>query len=305
MEKTVEKANLSVQPNKLVRLGNILVATDFSPASDRAIEYALSLARSYESRIIVAHVVSPSTEVIMAPEMAVNNRATAFNAAAEKMGQILISGRLRGVNHETFVGEGPLWPTLERFISKYEADLVVVGTHNVRGLRKVVLGSGAEEIFRQAKCPVLTVGPAFDMQTPNEVQFKNILLATDFGLGAERQAAFAFSLAQEYDANVTLLHVMSHLDDYSELGLSLRTEAVSHELAELVPLGSELWCKPDVRTEIGDPVQRILRVAQEKKADLLVVGAKRTTGVGAGHALSSVAYKLAGAAPCPVLTLRS
>jgi nucleotide-binding universal stress UspA family protein len=299
--KTVEQ----VQAGKLVRLNNILVATDFSGASDRALEYALALARRYEARVIVAHIIDTETEMVLAPEMAVNTRESTFTAAEEAMGQILISGRLRGVRHETVVEEGALWPNLEKLIQKYEADLVVVGTHRLGGLKKMLLGSGAEQVFRQAKCPVLTVGPGVAGEAPKEVEFKNIILATNFGSGAERQAAYAYSLAQEHGATVTLLHVLSRVEDYSDPGLAMKSEVIGNQLTELVPAGSELWCKTDIRIAAGDPVAEIVKVAREKKANLLVIGAKRKGGFTAAHALNTKAYKVAGSAPCPVLTVRS
>jgi len=309
MAKTLEKVVEQLptpepQASKLVALTNLLVPTDFSPASDRALDYALSLARRYEARIILVNVIDDGSELILAPEMAANTRQSTFGSAQEEMGQILVSARLRGVTHETLIEEGRLWPTLEALVAKYEADLIVVGTHKLGSLKKFVLGSGAEQIFRQAKCPVLTVGPAA-AGAPKDAQLKNILFATDFGTGAERQAAYAFSFAQEHQANVTLLHVVSRVEDYSEPGLALKTEAISRELAELIPPGSELWCKPAVRMVVGEPVQQILNAAQAMRADLLVIGAKHKKGLAAGHSMRTIAYALAGAAPCPVLTVRS
>lgn len=301
MEKTAEM----VRADKLVEFSSILVGTDFSPASDRALDYALSLARRYDARIILAHIITAGTDTMLAPEIAANTRETTFSAAQEEMGQFLVSGKLRGVRHETVIEEGALWPTLEELINRYQADLVVVGTHRIAGLKKMFLGSAAEQIFRQAKCPVLTVGPAVEGAAPNEGEFKHILFATDFGTGAEREAAYAFSLAQEHEANVTLLHVVSRVEDYSEPGLAMKTEAISHQLAELIPAGSELWCKPDIRMQIGEPVHEILQAARNIKADLLVIGARHKKGLAAGHVLQTVAYRLAGAAPCPVLTIRS
>jgi nucleotide-binding universal stress UspA family protein len=291
--------------NQRVRLANILVATDFSAVSDRALEYALALARRYEAKVIVAHVIDTESEMVLAPEMAVNTRESLYAAAEEAMGQLLISGRLRGVEHDTVVQEGSLWPTLETLITKYKADLVVVGTHRLGGLKKMLLGSGAEQILRQAKTPVLTVGPGVAGETPKEVEFKNILFATDFGLAAEQEAAYAFSLAQEHRAKVTLLHVVARVEDYSEPGLATRTDATEKQLAELVPPGSEAWCETEVRIAIGDPVTAILQAARETKADLLVIGAKRKKGFAAAHAVNTKAYRLVGNAPCAVLTVRS
>lgn len=301
----MEKIKEKVLENRMVQLTNILVGTDFSPASDRALEYALSLARRYEARIILAHVITSDAEVMLAPELMAKTHETAERAAQEEMGETLVSGRLRGVPHETVIEHGALWPTIETLISKHQIDLVVVGTNGVAGVKKMLLGSGAEQIFRQSKCPVLTVGPGVTGEAPNEVEFKNILFATDFGPGAERETGYAFSFAEEHEANLTLLHVVTRAEDYSEEGLTLKKEAITHELGELVPAGSDVWCKPEFRMKLGDPVEEILKTARAMKADLIVIGAKRRTGLAAGHALHTKAYRVVCGAPCPVLTVRS
>jgi nucleotide-binding universal stress UspA family protein len=307
MEKTEEQVFISkmVLENKRVQLSNILMGTDFSPASDRALEYALSLARRYEARIFLTHVITSDANVMVAPEIVARTYETDIRAAQERMGAILISRQLRGVFHETLIEHGSLWPTLEALISKHYVDLLVVGTQGTGGLEKILLGSGAEQIFRQAKCPVLTVGPAATGGAPKEIEFKNILFATDFGPGAERQAVYAFSFAEDQQANLTLLHVVARAEDYSEDGLALKRAAVTRELRELVPPGGEIWCRPVFRMRLGDPVEEVLYAAREMKADLVVIGAKHGKGLAAGHVPHTFAYRVVCGAPCPVLTVRS
>ena len=306
-EKTEEKtlgSKMTVE-RKVVRLTNILVGTDFSPASDRALDYALSIARRYEARIFLAHVITSDANVMVAPEIMARTHETEVCEAQWRMGEILLSGRLRDMSHETLIEHGSLWPTLEALIGKHHIDLVVVGTQGTGGLQKMLLGSGAEQIFRQAKCPVLTLGPAIKGEAPREVEFKNILFATDFGLGAEREAKYAFCFALEHQANLTLLHVVARAEDYSEGGLAQKRETVTRELGELVPAGGELWCKTEFRMRLGEPVEEILQVAGEIKADLIVIGAKHGKGLAAGHLLHTIAYRVVRGAPCPVLTVRS
>ena len=291
--------------SKLVKLDKILVGTDFFSASDRALEYALSLARHYEAKIVLAHVITSDASVMLAPQLMATTHEKAVRDAQERMGQILISGRLRDVPHEMLIEQGALWPTMQTLIEKQQIDLVIVGTNGAGSLQKILIGSSAEEIFRQAKCPVLTIGPIIKDEMPREVEFKNILFATDFGLGAEREAAYAFSIAEENQANLTLLHVVEHAEDYSEQGLALKREAITRELGELVPPGGELWCKLHFRMKLGKPVEEILEAAKEMKADLIVIGAKRGKALVAGHVPRTVAYRVVCGAPCPVLTVRS
>jgi nucleotide-binding universal stress UspA family protein len=291
-------------PDKMIQLARILVATDFSPVSNRALDYAVSLARRYDSHIYLTHVISLDAYPLAAPEVTVGLVNSQRREAENKIQEMVFSGRLQDVPHDILIEEGALWPAIESVIEKQEIDLVVVGTHGVGAVEKVIIGSGAEQIFRQSTCPVLTVGPAVDGGATPDVVFKHILFATDFGLGAEREAAYAFSIAQEHDATVTLLHVARHLDDYSDVGVTLKKEAITHELQELVPSGAEAWCQIQFRMAIGDPASELLRFAKEDKADLIVMGAKKRAGL-AGHVPGTTAYKVVSKAHCPVLTVRS
>lgn len=276
-----------------VSLANILVATDFSETSERALEHALSLARTYRSRIFLAHVIP--VVLMMAPELAEASREKMRRDAHQGMERIQSSGRFLGVSHEEIIEEGYLWPNIEGLIKKHDIDLVVVGTHGKRFVQKLLIGSSAEEIFRQARIPVLTVGPAVWREPLYGVELKNILFATAFGLGAERQAAYAFSLAQEHHSRLTLLHVEQQAGE---------ERAIINQLQELVPAGVQFHCLPLFRVEQGDPVNEILRVAGEMQANLIVIGAKSRKNL-AGHVPHTKAYQVVCAASCPVLTIKS
>jgi nucleotide-binding universal stress UspA family protein len=111
-------------------------------------------------------------------------------------------------------------------------------------------------------------------------------------------------LGQEHGAAVTLLYVVRHMDDYSEDGMALKREAIRNQLRELVPGEGDVWCQTQLRMGLGDPVEEILRFAEETKSDLIVMGAKRRAGL-SGHVPGTKAYKVVTRAHCPVLTVRS
>jgi len=293
-----------VQSGKKIQLSQILVATDFSPSSNRALEYAVSFAHRYDSRIFLTHVISPDAYPLAAPEITVRLVQSQRRAAEERIQEMLVSGRLNDIPHEIVVEEGALWPALHRVIQRQDIDLIVVGTHGMNAVQKLVIGSSAEQICRHAAVPVLTVGPVVGGHAEPDIAFKHILFATDFGLGSDREAAYAFSLGQEHEATVTLLHILRHLDDYSEDGLTLRRDAVKHQLQDLVPSGAEVWCRTQFRMAVGDPAAEILRFALENKVDLVVMGAKARAGL-AGHVPGTKAYAVVSHAHCPVLTVRS
>jgi nucleotide-binding universal stress UspA family protein len=286
-----------------VAISKILVTTDFSEVSDRALEYALALARRYDARIYLAHVITPDPFQFAEPQLAQATYEKVRQAAEEGITDILISGKLRGVPHEVLMEEGNVWLTLEQMIAKHEIDLVVTGTHGRGKVQKLLIGSIAEEIFRKADCAVLTVGPAVPNEQKKEVELNHILFATDFGPGAEKAAAHAFSLAQEHNATLTLLHVIESATAYTEESVARLREINVVRLQKLLPEGSENWCKPEFRAVFGAAVEEILNVARDTKADLIVMGAKARNTL-AGHAPMTVAYNVVSKTTCPVLTVR-
>jgi nucleotide-binding universal stress UspA family protein len=289
--------------SKKVSLTRILVTTDYSPESDRALDYALALARRYDARIYLAHVIAPDPFLYAEPALAEATYEKVRQAAEQGMADILVSGKLRGVPHEVLLEEGNVWPAIEKLIAEHEIDLVVTATHGRGKVQKVLIGSVAEEIFRQANCAVLTVGPRVKGEPAAEVDLKSILLATDFGHGAEKAAAHAFSLAQEHGARLTMLHAIQEATAFTEESVRQQREAAVRRLEKLMPEGAENWCKPVFRATFGEAAEEILTMARETNADLIVMGAKKMKSM-AGHAPFAVAYHVVTKAHCPVLTVR-
>ena len=198
MQDPETKVVMKAVPESKMSLDKILLATDFSPASDRALEYALSLARHYGSLLYVTHIITLDGYPMIAPDLAVAREGKYRQEAKNGMAKIVRSGRLVNVPHQIVIEEGALWPAIHRLIEKYGVNLVVAGTQGMGSVQKVLLGSNAEQLFRQSAVPMLTVGPAAPSEPFYEAAFKHILFATDFGPGAEKEAGFGLSLAKEH-----------------------------------------------------------------------------------------------------------
>ncbi len=289
-------------PATQVSLSKIMVATDFSPASERALEYAISIARRFSSKIYLSHVITLDGYPMIAPEIAAKTIDASRGEAEENFAKIVEAGGLHGIEYHTNIVEGAFWLTLDSLINEYKIDLLVLGTRGLGDVKKIVLGSGAEEAFRQARIPVLTVGPHAKDESLGKTEFKNILFATNFGPGVDREAAYAFALAQEHRAQITLLNVVPYVEEFSEQAVTKRRNWVVRQLKELVPAKANLEYKPEFFMIIGEPVEEILRFAQ--KADLIVMGAKPRKGL-AGHVPHTKAYRVVSKAACPVLTIKS
>jgi nucleotide-binding universal stress UspA family protein len=217
--------------------------------------------------------------------------------------------QLRGVQHEALFGVGDVWKTLSRLIEEHEIDLLVVGTHGRTGARKLLMGSIAEKIFRQAACPVLSIGPNVSCKHAGEIRFHSILLATDFGEESLASLRYAFSLAEETQAQLTLLHVV----EQPAAGIIDReavTESVTRRLKELVPPEAEAWCHVECVVEFGQqfalPAPRILEIAKDKAADLIILGVRSTHRAVSTvtHLAHTTAQHIVAHATCPVLTVR-
>jgi nucleotide-binding universal stress UspA family protein len=299
-----QQAQGVVSPAPETFFERILVATDFSPACERALDYAVSIARRFSSKIYLTHVITLDGYPMIAPEVAETSFAKLRKEAEEKLAKIEESGQMYGVAHEAVLEEGTLWAALEARIKQDRIDLVVVGTHGAGGIQKMVIGSGAEQVFRQSTIPVLTVGPHTANEPLYEAEFKNILFATDFGPGVDREAAYAFALAKEHRARITLLHVLPMAEEYSAEAVTRERKMITRQLRELAPVTPNPAWKAEFVMVIGDSVEEILSYAEKTKADLIVMGAKKHKGL-VGHLPRTKAYRVATSAKCPVLTVRS
>jgi nucleotide-binding universal stress UspA family protein len=284
------------------RFENIVFATDFSPAAAQAIPFVKKLTRHFQSKLVALHVkppvVNPMTQPATWPVV-----SEAAKATDQRHRQELLD-TFAGFNTEIILEEGNVQSRLEQAIENYDVDLVIIGTRGRTGLSKMLLGSVAEEIFRTVPCPVLTVGPHCQADRAN---IREILFATDFASEAPAAAAYAVSLAQEFQARLTMLHVVPEPKPGDLVIWSEVRDSSKQLLRKLVPDEAEAWCKPEYFVERGDPAERILDLANLREVDLIVLGAQPERGVpgAATHLPIATAHKIVAHAKSPVLTVRS
>ena len=158
-----------------VPLKNILLATDFSAASEVALPQALKIAGQYGTTLYIAHVICPELVHFLPAESTVTIVEDARRLAQQNMEHLLSVASQAGVSCQSLIGEGVIWDVLQDMIRENHIDLIVVGTRGRRGLGKLLLGSVAEEVFRLAPCPVLTVGPKTLEMRSRDVEMSHIL----------------------------------------------------------------------------------------------------------------------------------
>lgn len=292
-----------------VRVRNILYLTDFSESSEAALPFATTLARAYGAKVYALHVLLPVPYAYMSPGLiAATIAADEENAQAEMQ---IVQSRLAGLENKTLVERGiEIWPAVRRAVEDDDIDLIVLGTHGRTGAQKLLLGSVAEEIFRRSPVPVLTIGPGVRGSVHNGGRYRRVLFATDFTPESLAGAPYAVTLAQQHRARLLLLLVM-HTPSVASEGdkkvFEMSVAEALHRLHEIVPADAKLEFPPEAAVEYGEPADRIVEVARQRGADLIVIAVRSAArGIGAAtHLERATAHKIVAHAPCPVLTVRA
>jgi len=221
-----------------------------------------------------------------------------------RMKQMVSTPELAGIESETLLGQGDLWLVLQGMIEQNDIDLVVIGTHGREGLKKLVLGSLAEEVFRRVPCPVVTVGPHVAPECFEQGRLRRILFASDLSPSSMHALPFVTMLAQQHQASLTFLHVVASAVPSADFDTTAWVEReldeAREQLRQFVPAGS----KADVVVEVGIPDENIVRVARAQNASLIVMGLHPQSVFAATHLPWSTAHRVVCDAHCPVMTVR-
>ncbi len=157
-----------------IKLQNILFATDFSPSAQTVLSHALDLARHYGAALHTVHVL-PHTPFV---EAAQPDPEQIKLLADQQLSDLMRVASLKDVAHKELIEQGEIAEVLSKLVRKDSIDLIVIGTGGRKGLGKLLLGSVAEDVFRHAECPVLTIGP-HATRWEIDGNLRHILFATD------------------------------------------------------------------------------------------------------------------------------
>jgi nucleotide-binding universal stress UspA family protein len=292
----------------MLRIERILCPLDFSEFSSQALDYARSLARHYQAKLFLEHVLEPilaAYPFYAYPEVA-NELVQDLRAHAEQQLQEFVrSHTCDGIELQSTVREGGTTEQILAFADAHAVDLIVMGTHGRRGFDHLLLGSVTEKVLRKAHCPVLAVRKPSHNLVPSRngndpVHLRKILLATDFSRHAERALDYALSLAQKYEAELTLLHVLEEIPPSWDL--STVTADVVSRLEKPIPAEARDWCTFKPRMRVGRPYQEIVRQALETETDLVILGVRGRNALDLAL-FGSTTHRVIHQAPCPVLAV--
>jgi nucleotide-binding universal stress UspA family protein len=303
-----------------VNLTDILCPVDLSDASRHALEQATAIAGWYRAKLTVLHVYLPHPPLANDPygvgALPVPGSAELVRAkeAAHAAAAPAIDAKL---DVEVVVDVGEPTAVILARAGRLETGMLVMGTHGASGFQHLVLGSVTEKVLRRARCPVLTVPPR--MHAAAALPFQRILCPVDFSDSSLSALEWAWSLAQESGATVTLLHVIEWPWDeppappFEKLpGHEARrlvefrkaAEASSRQqLQSLIPDNLRDRCPSEPLVKHGKAHREVLAAA-EGQADLIVMGVHGRNVVDLAL-FGSTTNQVVRGASCPVLTVRT
>jgi nucleotide-binding universal stress UspA family protein len=292
----------------MLRIERILCPIDFSEFSARAYDYAQSLARHYQAKLFLNTVVDfglpPYEYHTPAIDLTEVFRQTCADAR-ERLQEFAKSHTRNGIQPECFVQEGAVTDSILSFAEAQLVDLIVMGTHGLKGLDRVTLGSVAEKVLRKAHCPVLVVRkPESDLGTPigaqSSLELRRVILCADFSDSSRRALDYALSATAEYGAELTLLHVLEDIPSSVKIEEAIAT--ATQQLDKLIPPEGVKGGKIKTLVRIGRAYQQIIEFALEIHADLLIMAVRGRNDLNLA-VFGSTTYRVIQLGPCPVLAV--
>jgi nucleotide-binding universal stress UspA family protein len=255
-----------------MEIKKVLVAVDFSPVSRWALDCAIALARSFNAKLSLLHIVEWPSALLHAYPHEAERVEAQRRCHAEKILPTLVGPQNRDdLDARFLVRAGEIQEVIEAVIDEERADVLVLGTHG-RGLfARCVLGSVTNALLRQVNIPVLTVSHA-----TNRLRFERVLFATDFGVDAHKAFRHALDFAAATDSTLVVAHAIDSMDAQATTEGRQQTLRLIHERLDEYRAEGTLRKVPVVlRLAEGSAGEWLVRIADQHEADLLILGLRR------------------------------
>jgi len=278
----------------------MLFATDFSRACQNAWRYALAIRHQYHSRLLLAHVIDPTTFASVPSELAGAAREQVRREKEDQLKKLERSEESSQLPFELLLREGEIADVLLRIVQEQDVELLITGTRGRSRTKRLLLGSVAEKLFRQAICPSLVV--------PERASFgerfaiTRILCPIDFSPDSHMAVDFARSIARQQRAQLILMHVLREDLSSRESEKEWAVHDAQHRLRKLLDGDQDLPFESVIEVTLGAAAEQISRTATEYHADLVVVSVHPAAGTTA-HERERNAYKVIRWSRCAVLTI--
>ena len=298
------------------RFHKILLPIDFSTHAGTALEFAIALARESGATVHLFHAYEIPLGTIppygvSIPEPLLADVREAATRRLDKASQQLARA---GVRSETHILHAAPAEGIAEAARSVGADLILMGTRGLSGLKHVLLGSVAERTVRSAPCPVLTVRSRDEGSRGGHAvgRMRSILAPLDFSPHSEAALDLAIELAREHRGEILLLHAYDlPAAVTTAYGVAIPQslwdgvqQAAQQQLDRFLARVKAAGVAGSAQLATGPAADAIAAAAAAHKSDLIVMATRGLSGF--KHVLlGSVAERTLRTAPCPVLTLRS
>jgi nucleotide-binding universal stress UspA family protein len=280
---------------KTINISKILVPIDFSATSLLAFEHAVSLAKHFNAKLFLLHVIEHNLFMhnIFLPETKVVDFGNISNIAENKLNELIANlGNDSGIEAVSMVQEGKVTSSVVRAADLVEADLIVMGTHGSSGIEEFFVGSNAERVVVNAHCPVLTIHD--EATVPG---FRKILLPIDSSSASRQKLAHAVFIAKNYNATINVLGLLTDEDDSEHVKIfNLKIEQVNEFLEKNnIPHTTEI-------VPSSNHSKRIIKYAEDNASDLIIIMTEQEMD-GPGIFLGVEAQRIVNHSIIPVLSV--
>ena len=298
-----------------VPLKTIICTTDFSDLSNHALQFGIALASELGARLYLCHVIDLSALALygegFSDPLEHERRLTEY--AHERLRDLIGN---RSIDWEPLILAGHTADEIAHIAQERNADLVISATHGRSGLKRFIVGSVTQSLMRALPCPLLVVHspePSHPTPSAGEIRFKRILVGCDFSSYSSLAIQYGLSLAQEFQSEVNLIHVIEPavykdllkpaMEAREEYQQDLRVE-LNRKLSEMIPEEAYNWCTPKTTLLAGQPHEELTKYAVVHDVDLMVLGVR-------GYSLvetlfvGSTTDRVVRQAVCPVLSVRT
>jgi len=287
------------------RVEKILLSTDGSEYSEGAVREAVRLAKKCSGKLTALSVIETNTELeAIAPQVTEKAEKT----ARANLEAVQARAKKEGVDCAIVIHAGEdSWEYIVDEAAKNNSTMIVMGRRGRSGLKRLMMGSVTTHVIGHAPCNVLVVPKTA------QLEFRNILVATDGSRYSAAAAAEAIGLAKQNNSALTVISVVpSELMTPTDLDFTVNqrefiADKEMHDAEKNAKTVKETAEKEGVFVKAfvlsGKPAAAIIETAREKRADLIVLGSHGRTGL-EKLLMGSVTERVIVLAACPVLVVK-
>ena len=285
----------------------ILSAIDFSTFTDTIFSYSVTLCKKYDAKLFLVHVATDLNRLLEHNETTLD--VEVIQKENIRYAQERLEERVKGlpVENEIIIGQGTPADIISRLASEQQADMVITATHGKAGFKRFLLGSVTEKLIKTLHCPLLVLPPQEHASMPPdavEIKLNKILVGCDFSSDSQLAFDYGLSMAQEFQAELHLSHVIKpSLYENEREGIDQLRGRLEKKLDGMVPEACRDWCTVKSVLLDGEPYIALVEYAKEQEMDMIVLGIR-------GHTLlekllvGATTDRLIRHSPAPVLAVR-